>query len=214
MTAGCVRIAPSSVRTIVLLVCLALLPVAQAAAAADRTYPTDGECGGLPRIRVGTPPGWCVGVVAQGLRFPRGLARLPNGDLVVAEMGGWIAVRGSVSLLRKAAGYGREPLFEKLILPHAMLPGPDGRTYVGVVGGVFRRAQACQLTGRSTRSRAAGPQRRARRSAQPMGVRSTCVPQLMVRCWSTRTATARCCAWRANKAHGRRRLVAALIASR
>ena len=127
-----------------------LLALSSAAvAAADRSYPTSGECGGLPRIKVATPPGWCVGLVAQELRFPRGLALLPDGDLVVAEMGGWVAGRGSVSLLRKAVGYAREPLFDKLDLPHAVVPGPDGRIYVGVVGGVFRFDPARPAASRS-----------------------------------------------------------------
>ena len=52
-------------------------------------YPTDGECDGLPKVRASTLSGFCLGVVAQGLAFPRGILPLPNGDLLVADMGGW-----------------------------------------------------------------------------------------------------------------------------
>jgi glucose/arabinose dehydrogenase len=56
---------------------------AMAAAAAEVRYATNGDCGGLPKLRLVTPAGWCVGLVAQGLHFPRGIEVLPNGDLYV-----------------------------------------------------------------------------------------------------------------------------------
>jgi len=114
---------------------LAVSPAAQAAA----PYATSGDCGGLPKLaKLKTPAGWCVGLVAQGLRFPRGLGLLPSGDIVVAELGGWMENRGSVVILRKAKGYAREVLFDKLSEPHGVAIGPDRKVYIGVVGGVFR----------------------------------------------------------------------------
>lgn len=106
--------------------------------AAGPVYTTAGDCGGFPKANLTTPPGWCVGVVASDLRFPRGLSVLPNGDLVVAELGGWVENRGRLSILRKAKGYARETLFEKLNQPHGVVVGPDKLVYVGVVGGIFR----------------------------------------------------------------------------
>ena len=121
-----------------LLVATLLAMAGACACAADPTYPVGGDCGGLPKIKLVTPAGWCVGLLAQGLRFPRGVAVLPKGDLVLAEMGGWAPQRGRVSILRKATGYVPEPLFEGLNLPHGVALGPDGKVYIGVVGGVFR----------------------------------------------------------------------------
>jgi glucose/arabinose dehydrogenase len=106
--------------------------------AADRTYPASGQCGGVARIRVSTPAGWCVGLVASGLRFPRGLLALPGGDLILTEMGGWVPNRGRISILRRERGYAREVVFDAVNLPHGVALGPDNRVYVGVVGGVFR----------------------------------------------------------------------------
>jgi len=108
------------------------------AAHAAMAYATEGECGGLPRLKLKAPPGWCVGQVARELRFPRGLGVLPGGDVVVAELGGWMENRGRVSILRKARAYALETLFEGLNEPHGVAIGPDKRVYIGVVGGVFR----------------------------------------------------------------------------
>jgi len=114
--------------------CAAFAPAARAAA----PYATTGDCGGLPKLNLKTPAGWCVGLVAQGLRFPRGLGLLPGGDIVVAELGGWMENRGRISILRKAKGYERETVFEGLNQPHGVAIGPDKRVYIGVLGGVLR----------------------------------------------------------------------------
>ena len=67
-----------------LLVATVLAMAWAGASATVRTYPVGGDCGGLPKIKVVMPPGWYVGLCAQGLRFPRGVAVLPTGDLVLA----------------------------------------------------------------------------------------------------------------------------------
>lgn len=108
------------------------------AAAANTGYPTAGDCAGLPKLHLATPAGWCVGLVAQALNFPRGIAVLPNGDLVVAETGAWTPNRGRLSILRKAKRYARETLFDGLDRPHGVALGPDQQVYVGVAGGLFR----------------------------------------------------------------------------
>ncbi len=101
-------------------------------------YVTSGECGGLPKVDLATPVGWCVGIVAQELHFPRGMVILPNGDLIVAELGGWAENHGRLSILRKVQGYARSTLFDGLNEPHGVAIGPDKRVYVGMVGSVFR----------------------------------------------------------------------------
>ncbi|MEO8007485.1 MAG: PQQ-dependent sugar dehydrogenase [Betaproteobacteria bacterium] len=112
---------------------------ANAAAAERVAYRTSGLCDGLPRIQLKTPPGVCVGLVASGLRFPRGVLPLDNGDLLVVAMGGWEAQRGSVWLLkRRESGFEQKLLVDKLDRPHGIALGPDGRVYIGVVGGVLR----------------------------------------------------------------------------
>jgi glucose/arabinose dehydrogenase len=105
--------------------------------AAESPYVTEGQCGGLPRLTVTTAPGICVGVVASGFKFPRGILPLGNGDLLVADMGGWSANRGSLWLLKKSTNqYARQRLLDKLDRPHGLALGPDGRVYLGLVGRV------------------------------------------------------------------------------
>ncbi len=100
-----------------------------------------GMCGSLPRLDVTTPPGFCMGVIAEKLHFPRGILPLPNGDLVVTEMGGWVGGQGAVSLFKRSGdGYVQTVLFKGLNRPHAVQLGPDGLVYVGEVGRIFRFA--------------------------------------------------------------------------
>jgi glucose/arabinose dehydrogenase len=114
----------------------ALLPSLDAQAA---------ECDGLPRLEVATAPGFCVGLVAAGLKAPRGLALLPNGDIVVADMGGWEPGRGRIWLLRRDANanahaYAKTVLFDRLDRPNSVALGPDGKVYVGMPGRIARFA--------------------------------------------------------------------------
>lgn len=102
-------------------------------------YPPHGVCDGLPRIAVTTPEGFCVGLVAEGFRFPRGIQPLPNGDLVLVDMGGWDINAGSVWLLTKSGKlWTRKRLFDKLDRPNGIALGPDGLIYIGAVHRIFR----------------------------------------------------------------------------
>ena len=59
--------------------CLAIGSVSGSAVERLAT-PAGAVCGGNHRLEVTTPAGWCVGVVALGLRYPRGMTVLPGGD--------------------------------------------------------------------------------------------------------------------------------------
>jgi glucose/arabinose dehydrogenase len=110
------------------------------ASAQDGPYAVSGSCGGLPKIEIRTAAGYCVGLVAAGLKFPRGVLPLKDGTVLVAEMIGWGSPNGRITALVPdgKGGYARKPLVKKLREPHGLALGPDGRIYVGVVGGVKR----------------------------------------------------------------------------
>lgn len=116
------------------------LLLADAALADKAVYKTAGLCGGLPKIEVKTAPGYCLGLVASGLKFPRGLLPLDDGRILVAEMAGWGSARGRVTVLTPdgKGSYAKTELLRGLLEPHGLALGPDGKIYIGVVGGVKR----------------------------------------------------------------------------
>lgn len=130
----CVRLGLTALAT-------GLLVLVGAPVAADKAaYRLSGSCGGLPRIEIETAPGYCLGLVAGGLRFPRGLLPLDDGRILVAEMAGWGSAKGRIAALAPdgKGAHIRTELLRGLPQPHGLALGPDGRVYVGVVGGVKR----------------------------------------------------------------------------
>ena len=109
----------------------------QPAAAPRALYQTSGDCDGYPRVELKTAPGLCVGLVATGLGFARGVVALGSA-IYVADMGGWHADRGRI--LRLDLHNPRNPtvVLRGLNQPNGMAPGPDGSLYVGLAGKVIR----------------------------------------------------------------------------
>ncbi|HEX8436113.1 PQQ-dependent sugar dehydrogenase [Archangium sp.] len=118
---------------------LAFLPLG--ARAQTGKYTSAGDCDGLPRIEVSTPRGVCVGVVADGFRFPRTVTSLADGSLIVVDMGGWVPKRGSLWRLSPDPAthtYVKRKVLERLDRPHGAAVGPDGLLYIGELSRVFR----------------------------------------------------------------------------
>lgn len=117
-------------------------------------YKTTGECGGFPKIDVKTAPGFCVGLVFDGvtsLKKARGVAAYGDKQVLLTDMGGWAEYSGAIYLMnvepnsvlpRKILGHDSfvvaDPRRGILDRPHQITRGPDGKFYVGAAGGVFR----------------------------------------------------------------------------
>jgi glucose/arabinose dehydrogenase len=117
-----------------------LTAISLSASAAPPQYPTSGTCGGLPKLEIHTAPGFCLGLVASALKFPRGVLPLKNGTVLVAEMIGWGSPNGRITALTPdgKGRYAKKAILKGLKEPHGLALGPDGKIYVGVVGGVKR----------------------------------------------------------------------------
>lgn len=106
-------------------------------AGAAPLYRTSGDCDGYPRIGLQTAPGLCVGLVAGGLGFARGV--VAQGDAIyVADMGGWHANRGRILRLDRRHPGKPVVVLKGLNEPNGLVPGPDGSLYIGLSGKVIR----------------------------------------------------------------------------
>lgn len=138
------RVTVAAISALILTACRereASSPMSPASANVDQTASASRAaagtlCGGLPRLNVVTPSGFCVGIVAQGLSTPRGVLPLSNGDVLVTELFGNL-----IQLQPATPTYGARRLLTGLDLPHGIVLGPDGKIYVGEDGAVFRLTQ-------------------------------------------------------------------------
>jgi glucose/arabinose dehydrogenase len=93
---------------------------------------TRGICDGIPRLEVKTVEGYCLGLVAEGFLFPRGVLPEENGDLLVVDMGSWGQRKGSLwRVSKKNREYKKQRLLSGLDRPHAILKGSNGKIYLG-----------------------------------------------------------------------------------
>ena len=126
-------------RVSVLALALAGALALSAAASARSPYQVAGTCGGLPQIPVMTADGFCLALVADGLTFPRGILALGNDRFLVADMGGYEPGDGRIWQFDRAGhGFRGTVVLRNLNSPHGIELGPDGKIYVGVIGGVKR----------------------------------------------------------------------------
>jgi hypothetical protein len=122
------------------------VPAAQA-----KPYVTRGTCGGLPRVQIKTAPGFCVGLVMQGAMFtmPRVPLALPDGSVLVSDMGGWGPGNGRVHRLTRQGSGWKHALFlspdkvpprsrPALDRVHQLALGPDGKLYLGAAAGIYK----------------------------------------------------------------------------
>ncbi len=100
-------------------------------------YPTGGQCGGFAAVPLQTAPGLCVGLVAEHLGHPRGVAVV--GDAVyVADMGGWRPGRGRLLRLGQGGHGAPQAVLSGLDEPSGLLAAQDGSLYIGLLGRVSR----------------------------------------------------------------------------
>lgn len=108
---------------------------------AEADYTSSGLCNGLPKLNLKTPAGMCVGIVAEGITFARGMTQLPNGDVIVASMGGWALNKGSIWRIRKGADgkYTKTQVQTLIDKPSGVqFNKKDGLVYVGTPSDIFR----------------------------------------------------------------------------
>jgi len=126
-------------RAAVLVLALAGAVAPTATVSAQTPYQVSGKCGGLPRIPVMTADGYCLAFIADSLRFPRGILALGNDRFLVADMAGYKPGAGRILQFdRVEKGFRSTILLRRLDSPHGLELGPDGKIYIGVLGGVKR----------------------------------------------------------------------------
>ncbi|RDS79754.1 glucose dehydrogenase [Dyella monticola] len=100
---------------------------------AHENYQTSGVCGGYPRVNLQSAPGTCVGLVAQHLGFPRGVATLGS-DIYVVDNGDWVAGKGRLFRLR--GNQRPQVILTGLDRPNAIIAMPNKRLLIGVAGSI------------------------------------------------------------------------------
>lgn len=117
---------------------LSLAPAVYGAQRGDG-YVTQGQCHDLPAVSLKVAKGFCVGLAARQLGFPRGVLPLADGRVLVTDLGRWDAPRGRLLLLTpRPGGYDIKPILTGLDRPHGLQTGPDGAVYVGEASRISR----------------------------------------------------------------------------
>lgn len=100
----------------------------------SQEYATEGLCDGLPAIHSLTvAPGFCVGLAASNLGFPRGVLALSPDRILVLDRGSWSAPTGRLlELTRAGAGpFQAKALLTSLDRPHGIRQDALGRILIG-----------------------------------------------------------------------------------
>ena len=117
------------------LVLVALLCAAPLSA--KPAYTPAGTCDGLPRLQLKTLPGTCVGLVAEHLGFPRGLALIGH-DVYLADLASRTPGRGRILRLGDFGRAAPVVVLDGLNQPNGLAATPDGQLFVGEVGRIIR----------------------------------------------------------------------------
>lgn len=107
-----------------------------------------GDCGGFPRLAIGTVRGMCAGLVLGPTRghvqrpiaLPRSLLQLDGHRWLVSDLGAWDRPVGGVLEVTVIPGRPTRTrrVLSGLFVPHAMSRGPDGKVYVGEMRRIIR----------------------------------------------------------------------------
>jgi glucose/arabinose dehydrogenase len=106
-------------------------------AMAAQSYETSGTCAGFPAIGLQTPPGTCIGLVAEHLGFARGVA-VAGEAIYVLDMGGWRKGHGRLLRLGHLGHDTPQVLLSNLDEPNGLAVAPDGALYIGLLSRVAR----------------------------------------------------------------------------
>ena len=117
--------------------CLLSACLASAYTSATPYLPLSQQCDGYPHLPLGTADNLCVGLLAQksatvGFKMPRTAVEMPDGKLLVADMGGWAENKGKLWLVDyRAKNVTAVAVLSNLNFPHKILRGSDGKYYLG-----------------------------------------------------------------------------------
>jgi glucose/arabinose dehydrogenase len=121
----------------VLAVAATLIAFVATPASAREGYRTNGNCDGVPRVALKSPLGICVGLIAEKLGFPRGLA-LVGSDVYLVDLASRTPGRGRILRLPHLGRGAPEVVLSGLNQPNAIAALPDGTLLVGEVGQIIR----------------------------------------------------------------------------
>ena len=102
------------------------------------------QCDGYAKLPLGTIDNICVGLLAQRsaelpLKMPRSAIEIPNGKLLVVDMGGWVENKGKLFLVDyRLKNPTATVLLSGLNFPHKILLGADGKYYLGEAHRIIR----------------------------------------------------------------------------